>query len=160
LLSHWIRKREDKVVAKGKGELLTYWVEMNSIGSRSISKRSIKSATGVSLRNVMKGDHNSSADTLDHCNQSIKLFAERTERLIDWNSDILCRFLQQVIMNRAGTTSLKSEMDCDDADWNEGFEKTSTQNPFNEVTFVQDQNTSISKSSQHPSPEKCQQAAS
>ena len=38
---HWIVQREDKIVAKGKGEMQTYWVNIEkSPGSRASSMRS------------------------------------------------------------------------------------------------------------------------
>jgi len=49
---HWVTAREEKITAKGKGEMQTYWIEMKtesrSVTSRcSLTSMSISSAAGI-----------------------------------------------------------------------------------------------------------------
>lgn len=32
----WLTEREDRIVAKGKGEMVTYWVQVNSVAATSL----------------------------------------------------------------------------------------------------------------------------
>lgn len=87
----WYEPRETKVLAKGLGELQTYWLK----GSSSAETAS----TGLS-----SGD-TSSMDT-DH---GISLPYQPTDkivRLIKWNVELLSRLLKQVVARRNATNSV------------------------------------------------------
>jgi class 3 adenylate cyclase len=87
----WIRARKEKVTAKGKGEMQTYWIEPRSRNAGSVvSGVSASSGGGTSL-----GD--AGVDYLD----------ERTERLIDWNTDILARLIRQIVATRGAVSNKK-----------------------------------------------------
>ena len=43
----WVKKREDKIIAKGKGELQTYWLDMHG-GSGSVVSRDDSCISGLS----------------------------------------------------------------------------------------------------------------
>ena len=79
--------RDDKVVAKGKGELVTYWLVLKS-NSYGDSKSSRGSETGSDRHDV--------------------LMDEKTDRLVDWNTDVLHRFLKEIILYRAGFISQRT----------------------------------------------------
>lgn len=100
---HWVEKREDKVIAKGKGELSTFWIKSVRDSSNSQPDSSVQSSTeadgiwaGAALLVDGKGD---SEDT--------------QERLIIWNVEMLKGLLLRVVAsrlrrgkkkNKAGTT--------------------------------------------------------
>jgi hypothetical protein len=77
------------------------------------------------------------APTVNH-RQSIKLVLEKTERLIDWNADVLCRLLQQIMVCRGGSTSSwTTDADvCDFDSVDEIFLRGGTRNPFDEVKEI------------------------
>jgi class 3 adenylate cyclase len=56
--SAWILPREDKIVAKGKGELQTYWVSLRS-SAPAVAATTTPSVTGASC-----GDSDDKEDTL------------------------------------------------------------------------------------------------
>jgi hypothetical protein len=133
--SNWIHKREDKIIAKGKGELITFWLKMKSNSSGGQSSRSSESGTGSSHKSEEE-DHR---DTDDHTvipEKALQLFSKKTERLIDWNSDVLCRLLRQILCSREGTTtlSLTKVAEEDDSDIAHTLDTGSL--PFHEVQEI------------------------
>lgn len=75
--SNWVKSRKDKIEAKGKGYMQTYWVEP---GSRNAQ---------LSEEFALSETRPAPAD-LD-C---------KTERLVDWNVAVLCRMITQIIAYR------------------------------------------------------------
>jgi class 3 adenylate cyclase len=104
---HWITAREDKVVAKGKGELQTYWLDVkvtrtkvSAAGASEISDEEMKHleevlsdsftpstsfATQKSLSQVV-------SDQLD-----IRTVEGKRQRLIDWNMALLLKQLRLIV---------------------------------------------------------------
>jgi hypothetical protein len=62
------------------------------------------------------------------------LVIEKTVRLIDWNADVLCRLLQQIMVCRGGPTSWTADV-CDFNSVDEIFLQGTT-NPFDEVKEI------------------------
>jgi hypothetical protein len=126
-------------VAKGKGELVTYWLVIKSNSSGCQSSRSSESGTGSSQQNWEEDEPQGTgtvAPTVSR-RQSIKLVIEKTERLIDWNADVLCRLLQQIMVCRCGSTSWTADADAFDFDSvDEIVLKGGTTNPFDEVKEI------------------------
>ena len=85
--THWFVQREEKVVAKGKGEMTGYLI----VGDKSDSQPSI----------VSGGSDASQA------NQEISTLGsnpdEKHERLIKWNTDAITRLLKEVVAERKST---------------------------------------------------------
>lgn len=82
----WITPREDKVVAKGKGEMTTWFVDLSATGRRpSESGDSVESTT-----NPREGD----AEQFKQ--RDNVAFDGKTKRLIDWNVEVLLRLLRQI----------------------------------------------------------------
>jgi hypothetical protein len=129
--SNWIHQREDKIIAKGKGELITYWLEIKSNNSGRQSSRSSDSATGSSDRSK-EGIEGQAVIP----EKALKLFDDKTERLIDWNSDVLCRLLQKILSSKeyAGTES--SNTVVADNDYNSESIVEIGSNPFDEVKEI------------------------
>jgi hypothetical protein len=123
-------------VAKGKGELVTYWLEVKSNSSGCQSSRSSESGTVSSQRDGEEHNHQDTGTVFPAANgrQSSNLNFEKTVRLIDWNSDMLCRLLQQVMVCRGGSTALIKKIDYSDFDCNAGV--LADKNPFDEVKEI------------------------
>jgi Adenylate and Guanylate cyclase catalytic domain len=101
----WIVRREDCVQAKGKGNLVTFWLKL--AGHRSGPGSVAGSVAGSSEL----GDE----DKVGIVNQALKKdewniempvsksseAKQRTERLAEWNSEILLELLHRVVVRRA-----------------------------------------------------------
>lgn len=92
----WFTKREDKVDAKGKGELQTYWLTIKASGNRSEN-------SGPSGTNSGSGGQESMRRL-----PRVESFARETytgsqakiDRLIDWNVEVLWNLLKQIELRR------------------------------------------------------------
>jgi hypothetical protein len=94
---HWFIPREDKVSAKGKGELQTYWLK----NIRGEEGRSVVSTFSLSSKNSIgqatptnKGRRFSLQATIERKIQ--KSNHKKLDRLVDWNVDVLMTLLKQV----------------------------------------------------------------
>ncbi|CAB9525101.1 Receptor-type guanylate cyclase gcy [Seminavis robusta] len=87
--AHWVREREDKVEAKGKGQLTTFWLSLGAASSIGDSGENFAEETGQGLsyydipRNQKESD-----------------LPRKTRRLVEWNVDILHRVLRQIAATR------------------------------------------------------------
>jgi Adenylate and Guanylate cyclase catalytic domain len=106
---HWLVKRSDKVVAKGKGLLETYWLEMKQQSSGSQhSGRSTKSGasttsgTSTDVANTAKPAKTLKGDTdIDE-----PVLPAKIKRLVKWNADVLLRILKLVVARREALEQL------------------------------------------------------
>lgn len=96
---HWLKARETPVVAKGKGQMQTYWFEpinsrrsISSCASDDSLTRSSISTSG--MRSVIWGD--------DDDNSMPDMLSQRSKhmRMIDYNVDLLAGLLKQVVARR------------------------------------------------------------
>ncbi|KAL7580174.1 hypothetical protein ACA910_012925 [Epithemia clementina (nom. ined.)] len=93
--SQWLRTRREKVVAKGKGELQTYWLD--ATGEAGTSSGSGESAEDGET------DHGDEKDT-----PAVQVVtatptvpsADKYNRLVAWNCDILAKLLTQIVARR------------------------------------------------------------
>jgi len=90
---HWLEEREEKINAKGKGELQTYWLSMRLQSSPSRGSADESSSGGC--------------EALQQMPQADSLIDEKTQRLVDWNSDIIARLMKQIIARRQASKTLK-----------------------------------------------------
>ena len=74
---HWMTPRAEKVSAKGKGLMQTYWAEPGLGGNKSMDS----------------SGHSNGDMTTD-------LIDSKTRRLVDWNVDVLSKTLAKVIASR------------------------------------------------------------
>jgi class 3 adenylate cyclase len=86
--SNWIAPRNDIIVAKGKGEMQTYWLELTNRAGDGVSTTDASSNGSASVCGEveapdMTGVHDA-----------------KTMRLIDWNVDVLLRLLKQIVARR------------------------------------------------------------
>ena len=113
---HWLSQREDRVFAKGKGEMQTYWVEprnktdMNASvhgGSTSSAYSNLSAHRTFGTANTYTGDVTPAKLNLIKVNI---LLSEKVTRLIDWNTDILQGILREILARRQA-----SQRDPDEA---------------------------------------------
>jgi hypothetical protein len=83
----WISARADKVFAKGKGELDTFWLllRLHDSDGRSVS---VSGTSETSSSRVEREFGNSFA---------MSAVQDKSSSLIDWNVDILSRLLKQIV---------------------------------------------------------------
>ena len=86
---HWLQARVEKVEAKGKGQLKTYWLDLRS----TVENKDIASSDGSdhdAIDHEEKDEHPTADIVLD----------EKTSRLVKWNVDILSRYLRKIVARR------------------------------------------------------------
>lgn len=100
---HWVQLREDKIVAKGKGELTTYWLTLGSNGSESLS-RSEKEEIHPEANNVMQ--------RIGARAVLPKKLSDGHNRIVEWNVDLLQRQLKLLVAHRRAK-GIRSDSDKD-----------------------------------------------
>jgi hypothetical protein len=95
--SHWITLREHLVGVKGKGKLQTYWVHSAFEGTRS-------STSGDT--DPLSQCHITNNNLVGNGDQVQRLLMDKTNRLIDWNVDILTQLLKQVMSGRSSNAAV------------------------------------------------------
>jgi hypothetical protein len=130
-----LRLREDKIVAKGKGELITYWLEVKSTTSGSKSSCSSGSGDDTSRNSATETENNDQLPILRRNRKSKKLTLDKLDRLIDWNTDTLSRLLQQILGNRQTANSPSKEIHQMKED-EVSIEVSFHANPFSEVKEI------------------------
>ena len=101
----WIVPRKEKIHAKGKGELQTYFLAIH--GDISFSGNHASSSTLIDLEYSEEGTERGGM-----CDASTRFFvpetftrdqrdALKTQRLVDYNVDILAKLLHQIVVRRA-----------------------------------------------------------
>ena len=84
-MDSWVRRRDTKISAKGKGELQTFWLlsraEQSNAGTGFAQRRSMT---------VKPSPRSSQRSTLD----------DKESRLIGWNAEILQKLLKQIVAAR------------------------------------------------------------
>jgi Adenylate and Guanylate cyclase catalytic domain len=101
----WTKLRDDLVHAKGKGELQTYWIELLKQSNPSRVTGSTSSLNGDSC----VGYRTSEAEDNDGVRAGLKANAkpsrceldtgDKERRLVDWNTEVLCRLMKQVVVH-------------------------------------------------------------
>ena len=95
--SNWLLKRTDTVVAKGKGEMQTYWLLTNEeLASGVVHDDAAKTAAPLP---IVKANAARIATGIDMSNPEEGL-PPNIRRLVDWNVDVLKRLLKQVVARR------------------------------------------------------------
>ncbi|KAL7569354.1 hypothetical protein ACA910_010443 [Epithemia clementina (nom. ined.)] len=78
--SHWVTKRDGEVEAKGKGRIQTFWVEPKTRGHTPSSGH----------------------DSADEVNHHVQVVDDKTQRLVEWNVEIMVKLLRQIVARREG----------------------------------------------------------
>jgi class 3 adenylate cyclase len=95
----WVIPRDDVVIAKGKGELKTFWL---NIGSSCTTKTESSHTEGALFNDEVIFEEGPQGNQQEHC-------PDRTSRLVRWNVDILMNVLREMDATR----------DCQPADASE-----------------------------------------
>lgn len=98
---HWVEERKEKIHVKGKDELQTYWLIFR--GSPSGQSRSSSSGADAT-DNVVDENFNSGSPT-----NMVNPFDSKTQRLVEWNTDVLSRLLKEVVASRLSRESYRVE---------------------------------------------------
>eukprot|EP00977_Amphora_coffeiformis_P020550 scaffold8371_cov199-Amphora_coffeaeformis.AAC.3 len=96
----WLVERADRVYAKGKGALKTYWLVGENDSSDTRSARSSTESPGQILSPRASSSKSSMAKKELPDDSKI-------ERLIDWNFDVLYRLLKRVVARRGSRSQEK-----------------------------------------------------
>lgn len=118
---HWVVPRDDKIHAKGKGELETYWLDLKIQSSGSArSGQSGKSADSASSSNNadFAGTYASAIQHLE-TNSKVRIdsiLPPKVQRLVKWNADVLLKILKQVVARREANEALANEDDSEHLD--------------------------------------------
>ena len=94
---HWVRVRDDKVHAKGKGQLNTYWLEVKGDVAKSHSSSSNDRSNGCDGQEATASntpDFGSSAET------GSTGMDEKGMRLVQWNTEIIGQILKEIVARR------------------------------------------------------------
>jgi hypothetical protein len=90
----WVSPRQEKIHAKGKGEMQTFWI-------------STSSNAGSQRGSVDSSDTSQNTDNCNELENAIvankhfpQLSSEKVHRLIGWNTDVMVRLLKQIIARR------------------------------------------------------------
>ena len=94
--SHWVKARQDIVMAKGKGQMQTFWLHIKDDVSNAHLSTAADSANDTFL------------DSTDN----------KTIRLIDWQVDVLSRFLKQILARRTAEKQVHPNAPNDSLDKN------------------------------------------
>jgi class 3 adenylate cyclase len=103
--SRWLTSRKDKVVAKGKGEMQTYWVAVGT------SKN--KSSEGETTSVVDEEEESSQLSDKQGSQKFNSLPCAKTARLVKWNVDVLANLLKQVHPRRDGSNVAPLDAESD-----------------------------------------------
>ena len=91
---HWLRARDKKVHAKGKGEMQTYWIEIISASKeerRNSDHSQLSGETGQDKSNIWGSE--------EEIPESVTQRAKH-QRLIDYNVDLLSHHLKRIVARR------------------------------------------------------------
>lgn len=107
--SDWIVPREEKVTAKGKGEMTTYWV------SQGPSMKSGASRTGSSTDHCSLSDLHVAPTGLED-RAATMVNGDKGSRLVEWNVDVMTKLLKQ-IMAKNEVMENPTEITIDSPGW-------------------------------------------
>lgn len=100
--SAWISTRDEKVVAKGKGEMQTYWLSPGE--QRSDTSSNVDSGSSHSDTNDSSHQVDEEMVTVMVANKAeakaAAMEGSKKKRLIEWNVDVLLRLLKQIVARR------------------------------------------------------------
>eukprot|EP00980_Cylindrotheca_fusiformis_P002324 scaffold541_cov138-Cylindrotheca_fusiformis.AAC.7 len=112
-LSVWIAPRESKIFVKGKGEMQTYWLNTKA----SKGSKSSKPMGDMRMLSETAPDDSTDYQSVHEVDDSFLNDVgtmTKTERLVEWNVEVLTSLLQQIIASRgdvadSNKASLKKE---------------------------------------------------
>ena len=104
----WVRKRQEKVNAKGKGEVQTWWLLARS--TKTASKKSGVSMTSdLPSINWVTAEDDAAAEP-EKFDQFAAIYNPRVQRLVDYSCDILLKILRKIEAKRAASAPSKTSL--------------------------------------------------
>ena len=102
--AHWVIPREEAVYVKGKGEIQTFWLDIKDATRAGKKSNATQKAerNGVEMAPIdeaIEGSDVGSELDFDDFDEQEETMA-KTERLIEWNVEILKHLLQQIVAAR------------------------------------------------------------
>jgi hypothetical protein len=94
---HWVTPREEKIVAKGKGELQTYWVSLTP------NKKSSKASNESDDEEYASAKDDDAEDDFPIINAAAGKTSDRLGGIVEWNVDVLRKLLEQILAHRRAT---------------------------------------------------------
>ena len=106
---HWLQSRDDLVVAKGKGEMKTFWLvpKDGATYSEKGGKSNAESASKESVSKKQLGDSVKAAPAVGGIPDPT-VVSSKVMRLVDWNVDVLQRLLKLIIAKRSAKAHSKT----------------------------------------------------
>ena len=95
---HWVTARKDSIYAKGKGQLQTYFLVFKQEGSHAYSDTA--SSNGYDSPSPSKAKGSGIEEPTSGLVESSVRDHAKTERLIDWNVDLLTSLLKEIVASR------------------------------------------------------------
>ena len=127
---HWLLQRSDIVYAKGKGALKTYWLVDEKNSSETVSNNDASvSEQSPAAAPVSKPMAKSTASSKEVGGLNLD---SKTERLINWNVDVMWRLLKKVVARRISRNEADNRVPLS---VEEQMENTSG-SVLNEVSFI------------------------
>ena len=94
--SNWARRRTETVMAKGKGEMQTFWLVTDEELAMHQEGETLKTAP-LPIVKAMQPRIGTNASNISDPESTLP---PRIKRLVDWNVDVLKRLLKQIVANR------------------------------------------------------------
>eukprot|EP00977_Amphora_coffeiformis_P006818 scaffold1498_cov163-Amphora_coffeaeformis.AAC.10 len=96
--SHWLQMRKERVCAKGKGELQTYWLATG--GEEDLSLGAGMGNEVTENQDVTSVYDENPEITEARLGENPVHLSEKQMRLVEWNTEILCRKLEDIATRR------------------------------------------------------------
>eukprot|EP00980_Cylindrotheca_fusiformis_P009279 scaffold2032_cov122-Cylindrotheca_fusiformis.AAC.1 len=99
--SAWMTPRTNKILVKGKGEMQTYWLKIKA----AKGSKTAKSKGGMpTFDETVELSDSSDRTSVQHSDDDFDLedigAMTKTERLVEWNVEVLSPLLQQIVASR------------------------------------------------------------
>jgi class 3 adenylate cyclase len=106
---HWLRKREDVIRTKVKGDMQTFWLEVKApsiapTGSSASDGQTEESISPFEAKNLEQAK---AAKKEEKAKSKTDMDEDKLRRLVDWNSDVLARLLRQIVAHRNAIKKLR-----------------------------------------------------
>jgi hypothetical protein len=104
----WVKPRQDTIVAKGKGEMQTYWLLPQRELAVSVATSTDSSEDSENLNSMMwikaaAGEEGSDDASKDQVAPGVD---DKIQRLVDYTSDILLQILKKIVAKRGSKAKI------------------------------------------------------
>ena len=96
---HWIEKRGEKIEVKGKGFQDTFWLKSEKNSPVYTTSRSVRIPPKGSFATNLTDDE-ASSDGQQQSGADSSPLTKKTERLVDWNTEVLLRRIKAILQQR------------------------------------------------------------